>query len=255
MKLRQIECLCAIVDADFHISRAAKNLHATQPAVSRQLILLEQELGLDLLQRHRGRLVGLTEVGERTLAWGRRALQCFENIRGLSLEQRGGETGGTITIATSPTHTRHILLPVIRAFSRRYPRVRVVMQQATFDEAVDMLAGGKATLAVMSARPLVNRDMVTVAFRSSEILLITPVGHPILKTKRVTMAALTRYPFVLTSPSPMADQVHERLRQEKLQLDVVVRGINSEMTKEFVEAGLGIGVIPAFTYSVLWRSM
>src|SRR5918992_3645250 len=99
MKLRQLQCLCAVVDAGFNISRAATNLHATQPAVGKQLRQLEEELGVDLLVRQTGRAVGLTEAGDRTVAWARRALQCAQNIRALTQESRG-QNGGTIALAT-----------------------------------------------------------------------------------------------------------------------------------------------------------
>src|SRR5689334_3041354 len=103
MKLRQLQCLCAVVDAGFNISRAAGNLHATQPAISKQLRQFEEELGVDLLLRQTGRPISLTQAGERTLLWARRALQPSDNIRGIAREDRmGGE--GSIALATSHAH-------------------------------------------------------------------------------------------------------------------------------------------------------
>ena len=119
MKLRQLQCLCAVVDAGFNISRAATHLHATQPAVGKQLRQFEEELGVDLLLRQSGRAVALTEAGERTAAWARRALQCAQNIRAVAQESRGNK-GGSIVLATSHAHAKYVLLPAIVAFTRRF---------------------------------------------------------------------------------------------------------------------------------------
>lgn len=248
MKLRQLQCLCAVAEADFNVSRAAVALHATQPAVSKQLRQLEEELGLDLLQRYGGRVIGLTDAGERTLVFGRRALQCVESIRGLTQESRG-DSGGSIVLATSHTHAKYVLLPVIRAFTRRYPKVRILVRHGGPEQASDMVREGKATVGVISIAPRDRNDVLAVPFRSYRLVLIAPPGHPVLKVKTLTLERLSGYPFVLIHPSPLGVHVLEKFKRVDLDVDVAVEAVNADMAKDFVGAGLGIALIPSFAYS------
>jgi len=247
MKLRQLQCLCAVVDADFNLSRAAILLHQTQPAVSKQLRQLEEELGLDLLLRHGGRALGLTEAGEQTVGWARRALQSVENIRTLARERRG-DAGGCIQLVTSPTHAKYVLLPVIHAFSRRHPKVRIEVKQGSPDQAVELVSEGQATLGVISLSPSQHQDVLAVPFRSSTILLIARRGHPLLKHRSLTLDKMCAYPFILVHPSALGEQVLERFRAAGLDLNVAVHAVNADMTKDFVLAGLGVGLIPTFAF-------
>lgn len=248
MKLRQLQCLCAVVDAGFNLSRAASALHTTQPAVSKQLRQLEEELGLDLLHRHSGRVLGLTETGERTAAWARRALQCVENIRGLAQEGRG-EAGGRIVVATSQTQAKYVLLPVIRAFSRRYPKVKIVVKQGSPEQAVEFVREGKATFGVISVMQGEDKEVLALPFRSSPLVLIAAPGHPLLKPREINLEKMARHPFVLIHPSQLSTHVLEKFRGAGLDIDVVVEALNSDMAKDFVAAGLGIALVPSFGYA------
>lgn len=248
MKLRQLECLCTVVDAEFNISRAAVLLHATQPAVSKQLKLLEEELGLDLLHRYGGRAVGLTDAGERTVAWARRALQSVENIRGLTRENQS-EAGGTIVVASSHAHAKYVLVPVLQRFKQRHPRVRVVFDQAWAHEVIEFVREGKATMGVVSlAQRPPPADVVTVPFRSWPLLVLAPAGHALLEAEDLTLQLLVRHPLILSHASPLADAVQAEFDQAGLDPDVSVRAINADMTQDCVQAGIGIGIVPAFTW-------
>src|SRR4051812_29255941 len=147
MKLRQLQCFCAVVDAGFNISRAAEVLHATQPAISKQLRHFEEELGTDLLLRQGGRPVALTEAGIRALVWVRRALQCSDDIKALGSSD-SHETDGSIALATSHAHASYVLLPAIVAFNRRRPRVRMTVFMGTPEEVTELVREGKAAIGV-----------------------------------------------------------------------------------------------------------
>lgn len=248
MKLRQLQCLCAVVDCGFNISRAAILLHATQPAVSKQLRQFEEELGTDLVLRQGGRPVGLTEAGERTLLWARRALQCADNIRMLAKE-RSGEDGGTLALATSHSHAKHLLLPAIVAFCRKFPRVRINVLQGTPDEAADLVRGGKAAMAVTHEPADLPRETIAVPFLSSSRLLVTPPGHPLLKAKALTLEALAPYPLILhRSSRPGGPRIERQFREAGLQAHVAVQALDADVIKTYVAAGLGVGIIPAFSF-------
>ncbi len=249
MKLRQMQCLCAVVDAGFNISRAAGVLHATQPAVSKQLRQFEEELGVDLLLREASRPVGLTEAGERTLAWARRALQSADNIRAIAREG-GGQGGGHIVVSTSHAHANYLLLPAIVAFTRRYPLVRISVLQGTPGQTANLVRDGKATLGVTHEPPELPRETVAVPFLTSPRLLVAPPGHPLLEVEVLSLADIAAHPLVLLhSARPGGPRIVRTLDEAGLEPNVVVQAQDSDVVKAYVGAGLGVGIIPAFCYS------
>jgi LysR family cys regulon transcriptional activator len=249
VKLRQLQCLCAVVDAGFNISRAAIVLHATQPAISKQLRQFEEELGMDLMIRQAGRPVGLSEAGDRTIIWARRALQASDNIRALAREGRGG-SGGTIALATSHAHATYLLLPAIVAFTSRFPKVRITVLQGTPGQAADLVRDGKATLAVTHSPGELPKETVAAPFLTSPRVLIAPPGHALLKEKELTLEKIAAHPLIVShSARPGGSRILQRLDQAGLEATVAVQALDSDVIKTYVAAGLGIGIIPAFGYS------
>lgn len=249
MKLRQLQCLCAVVDAGFNISRASTILHATQPAVGKQLRQLEGELGADLLLRQGGRLLGLTDAGQRTLPWARRALQCADNIRAAA-QENGGDPGGTIELATSHTHANYVLLPAILAFTRRFPQVHIGLQQGSPDQVAELVRDGKVAFGVVHMPSQLPKEIVAVPFLSSRQVLVTPLRHPLLKEKALTLDKLASYPLIVQNPArPQGARILRQFQQAGLQVNLAVQALDADVMKTYVAAGLGIAVIPAFTYS------
>lgn len=249
MKLRQLQCLCAVVDAGFNISRAATVLHATQPAISKQLKQFEEELGADLMLRQLGRPVALTELGERTVAWARRALQCTDNIRAIARET-GGETDGTITLATSHAHANYLLLPAIMAFSHRFPRVRIVVLQGAPSHVADLIRDGTANIGITNVPETLPKEVLPIPFFTSPRLLVLPPGHVLLKEKVLTLEKIAAYPLIIPhSLRTKGTRIERKFQQADLQVTVAVYALDADVIKTYVASGLGIGIIPAFCYS------
>jgi len=249
MKLRQLQCLCAVVDAGFNISHAAARLHATQPAVGKQLRQFEEELGVDLLLRQNGRAVGLTDVGERTVAWARRALQCVHNIHA-AVHDNDGKAGGTIMLATSHAHANYILLPAIVAFNHRFPRVRINVLQGAPDQVAELVRQGKVAIGVTHLPPQLPKEVVAAPFLTSRRVLVMPAGHPLLKQKKLTLRMLAPYPLIiLHSARPQGPRILRKFHEAGLEVNFALQTPDSDVAKTYVAAGLGIGIIPEFTYS------
>ncbi|MDF3836693.1 LysR substrate-binding domain-containing protein [Cupriavidus basilensis] len=249
MNLRQLQCLCAVVDANFNISRAADFLHATQPAVSKQLQQFEKDLGEALLLRQGGRPVALTEVGERVLGWARRAVRCSGHIK--ELGHVGASKGRrTIEVATSHAHANYVLLPAIMAFRRRCPLLSIKVRMGNPDEVAGLVRDGMASLGVTHRPNDLPRDTVAVPFLSSSQLLVMPTGHPLQNERNFGLEAIARYPLVIQSPSrPQGAQVARSFQKAGIEVKVTVEALDADVIKTYVGAGLGVGVIPAFTYS------
>jgi len=249
MKLRQLQCFCAVAETGFNISRASSVLHATQPAIGKQLRQLEEELGVDLLVRQGGRVLGLTDAGERALLWARRTLQCSDNLR-ITVQESSGDTGGNIELATNHTHAKYVLVPAIVAFTRRFPKVRIGLQQGSPEQVAELVRDGKALAGISHVPPHLPKELVAVPFLSSRQLLCTPVGHPLLKEKELTLAKLAAYPLIVQSPAQvLGARVVGKFRDAGLQVNLAVQALDSDVKKAYVAAGLGIAIIPAFNYS------
>jgi LysR family transcriptional regulator, cys regulon transcriptional activator len=249
MKLRQLQCLCAVAEAGFNISRAANVLHATQPAVGKQVRELEDELGIDLLLRQGGRVTGLTDAGERTLQWARRALQCTDNIRALAREL-GDQAGGTIAIATSHAHATYVLLPAVSSFSASFPKVRINVLQGTPDRVAELVRDGKVALGVTHLPAQVPPEVVAVPFLTSPRVVVTPAGHSLLALSTLTLEALAEYRIIVPhSPRPEGGRILRKFEAAGLEPDLAVQALDADVVKTYVEAGIGVGIVPAFCYS------
>lgn len=250
MKLRQLQCLCAVIDAGFNISRAAIALHATQPAISKQLRQFEEELGVDLLLRQGGRPVALTEAGEQILGWARRALQCTDNVRTVARAERG-EEGGTIALATSHTHANYLLLSAIVAFRRRFPLVRINLQLGSPEQVAELVRDGKAGIGVTHLPEELPKEVLAAQFLTSPRLLIMARGHPLINEKKpLTLEALAPHPIILLSSSRrLGARILQKFQQSGLHPNVVVQALDVDVVKNYVVAELGMGIIPAFAFS------
>lgn len=250
MKLRQLQCLCAIVDAGFNISRAATALHGTQPAVGKQLRQLEEELGVDLLLRQRGRPVALTEAGERTIAWARRSLQCADNVRAAARETRGGQAGGDIFLGTSHTHANYMLLPAIVALANAFSRVHIHVQQGAPDQVARLVRDGSATMGVSHQPPELPSEVISIPFQASRQVLVAPAGHPLLKARQLTLEQIARHPVIAQSPArPQGARILGKFAEAGLDVHLPVEALDADVMKTYVGAGLGVSIIPAFSYS------
>lgn len=249
MKLRQLQCLCAVVDAGFNISRAAMVLHATQPAVAKQLRLLEEELGAELFVRQSTRPVGLTEAGAHTEMWARRALQCTENIRA-GVRENQGEAGGSIQLATSHAHAKYVLLPAIAAFNRRYPKVRIQVLQGQPPHVAELVHEGKVMLGVTHQPPELPQDVIAVPFMTSHRTVVAPPDHEVLKEPVLTLEVLARYPIIIQrSVRPQGPRIIQTFRAAGLDVQPAVESLDVDIVKSYAAAGLGVGIIPAFSFS------
>jgi LysR family cys regulon transcriptional activator len=249
MKLRQLQCLCAVVDAGFNISRAAAVVHATQPSVGKQLRQLEEALGTDVVLRHGGRLVGLTDAGERVLPWARRALQCFDNIE-VAAQGSGMLGGGSIELATSHTHAKYVLLPTILEFRRRFPKVDIGLQQGSPEQVAELVRDGKVSFGVVHLPPQVPKEIVAVPFLLSRQVLVLPTGHPLVTEEELTLEKLASYPLIMQNPArPQGARILQRFQVAGLKVNVAVQALDADVMKTYVAAGLGIAVIPEYSYS------
>jgi LysR family transcriptional regulator, cys regulon transcriptional activator len=244
MTLKQLRILRELARHSLNISAAAGALHTSQPGVSRQIQLLEQELGVDLLVRRRNRIAGFTEPGRAILAAVERALAESDNIRSITAEFRR-EEGGQLTVATSHLHARYSLLTPIKTYALRHPGVRLYMRQADPDDILRLVAAGDADIGISTEVTGEHPELAFLPGRAVERSVITPPDHPLARKGRVTLADIAKYPLVGYNPQQRGGQIISRtFLDHGLEPRQVVSAIDSDVIKAYVAEGLGIAIVP-----------
>ena len=248
MKLQQLIYLKEVAKRGLNVSEAAQALHTSQPGVSKQIRQLEEELGLDLLVRHGKRVVELTEPGHAILAIVERILQDTENLKHVAREF-SSEGSGSLVIATTHTQARYALPPVVSRFTQRYPKVRLSLRQGSPAYIAELVRSGEADIAITTEAAELYQGLVLLPCYQWNRCVITPLGHPLLRVKPLTLEAIARYPvitydFALAGDSP----IKRAFEQKSIQPNVVLTAIDADVIKVYVEMGLGVGILAKMAF-------
>ncbi len=248
MNLQQLRYLCAIVDHGLNVSDAAEALFTSQPGISKQVRLLEDELGVQVFVRHGKRLAALTPAGNSVVATARRALREIENLRRVGAEYRSEDTG-TLAIATTHTQARYVLPPVIRDFAARYPKVRVILHQGNPLQVAEHTAHGDADVGIATEAVASFPELVTLPCYEWNRCVLVPRGHPLAKTVPLTLAALARHPIITYDFSFTGrSKINDAFDAEGLTPNVVLTALDADVIKTYVELGMGVGLIAQMAY-------
>jgi LysR family transcriptional regulator, cys regulon transcriptional activator len=223
-------------------------LHRSQPAVTRQIQELEQELGTQLFLRRRNKILGLTAHGREILQSARRILREVQNICSAA-DDTAEAAQGDFTVATTHTQARYTLPPVIRRFKSRYPLVRLSLRQGTPVQCVDLVARGAVDIAICTETRDELEDVVGIATHRLNRSVVVPRGHPLLKTKPLTLEAVARYPIITYDEGFSGRWVLDHAFSERgLQPNVVLSAIDADVSKAYVEMGLGIAILATIAF-------
>ncbi|HCX34376.1 MAG TPA: transcriptional regulator CysB [Rhodocyclaceae bacterium] len=248
MNLRQLRYVFETARQGFNISGAAAALHTSQPGVSKQVRLLEEELGVAVFVRQGKRLTGITEPGGEVLKIAERMLRDADNLRAIGREF-GIEEAGTLAIATTHTQARYVLPPVIREFLRRHPAVRVHLHQGSPSEVCRCVLSGEADIAIATEAINDQEGLAMLpCYRWNRCVIAAP-GHPILDARPLTLEEIAKYPivtydFAFTGRS----QINAAFAARGLSPNVVLTAIDADIIKTYVALGLGIGIVAYMAY-------
>lgn len=244
MKLQQLRYLVAVVESGLNITAAAERLNTSQPGVSKQLKLLEQELGLSLFVRKGRSLAELTDEGAEVLTRAVRILREVEGIRGIS-PQIYEEVAGRLSIGTTHTQARYVLPEVIRRFRERYPEVTLDLHQGTSEQLAEMMDKRQIDFAIASESRQRFPDLVLLpCFRWDRVILV-PEDHELAGLGRSpTLEDLARFPLVTYVFSFAGEStLKQAFRQRGLEPEVVFTARDADVIKTYVSMGLGIGIV------------
>lgn len=248
MKLQQLRYLREVVRRGLNVSEAAEALHTSQPGVSKQIRLLEDELGVQILVRHGKRVVAVTEPGRLIVEISERMLQDADNLRAVGREY-GDEGTGALVIATTPTQARYALPAVIQRFMQRHPRVRFSLREGSPRHIADLMRAGAADIAIVTEADSLFADLVTLPCYQWNRCVITPLKHPLLQEKQLTLEALARHPIVTYDFALDADSpIRKAFESRRLTPNVALTAIDADVIKTYVELGLGVGILAKMAF-------
>ena len=248
MKLHQLRYVSEVVKQGLNISLAADALHTSQPGVSKQIQLLEQELNLQIFERHGKRLTGVTEPGRNIVELAERVMRDMENIKRVG-DEFSHEDIGMLTIATTHTQARYRLPAAVKAFMEKYPDVKLNIHQGNPTQVAEQVESGEADIGIATeAISLFEKILCLPAYQWNRCVVVPP-GHPLINDIPLTLKKLTQYPlitydFAFTGGS-LVSSVFEK---EGLTPNVVLTAIDADVIKTYVSLGLGVGLLAGMAY-------
>lgn len=195
MKMHQLRYIVEIVNQNLNVTEAANALYTSQPGISKQVRLLEDELGLEIFERHGKHIKSITPAGKKIISIARELLVKAQGIRAVA-DEYTRPNHGVLRIATTNTQARYMLPSVIERFSKKYPDVSLHIHQGSPTQIHDALMSGEVDLAITTEAPYLFDDLVQIpCYWWNRAVIVSP-EHPLAKVKELTIEELGKYPLV-----------------------------------------------------------
>ena len=248
MKLQQLRYICEVAKYDLNISTTAYALHTSQPGVSKQIRMLEEELGVQIFARNGKNLTHITPVGEAIIEQAREVLGRVGGIQ-RAAEEYTDERKGSLSIATTHTQARYALPPVIKNFIEEYPEVSLHMHQGSPEQIAELASKGEVDFAIATEGLNLFENLVMLPCYKWNRAVIFPRTHKLARAPKITLQMIADYPIVtyvfgFTGRS----KLDEAFKDEELKPNVVFTATDADVIKTYVRLGLGIGILAGMAY-------
>ena len=241
MDLRQLEILQAIAETG-SFTACGKKLHVSQSAISRQILLLEDELGEPLFLRV-GRQVRMTPAAESLVQLGQRVFLDVRETVG-SITDRTRELRGTLRLSGGMTVCLYVFPPLLKHLRRVHPNLDVRLTVALAGRSVQEIRGGRVDAGLLTL-PVQETDLVTVPALREELLLVTAPTHQLARRRKVQAKELAGLPFILFEAGSATRKVIDNFfASQSIEPTIVMDTENVEIIKAMVKPGLGVGIVP-----------
>ena len=243
MNLHQFRFVQEAVRRGLNLTETAKALHTSQPGVSKAIIELEEELGVEIFARHGKRLKRVTEPGTHVLKSIDLILREVGNLRRIG-EQYSKQDSGTLSIATTHTQARYVLPQPVARLREAFPKVNVSLHQGSPDQVAQMLLDEVAEIGIATESLVNYPDLITLPCYEWQHMLVLPKAHPLASKANITLQDLALEPLITYHPSftgrTKIDQAFAAIRLEPR---IALEAIDSDVIKTYVRLGLGVGVV------------
>ncbi|EAR60608.1 HTH-type transcriptional regulator CysB [Neptuniibacter caesariensis] len=248
MKLQQLRYIWEVARHDLNVSATAQSLYTSQPGISKQIRLLEDELGVEVFARSGKHLTRVTPAGQAILSVAGEILQKVESIKQVA-QEFSDERKGSLDVATTHTQARYALPPTITGFMKEYPDVSLHMHQGTPMQISEMAADGTVDFAIATEAMAHFNDLIMMPCYRWNRSVVVPKDHPLTQVSKLTLADLAEQPIVtyvfgFTGRS----KLDEAFANEGLEPKVVFTAVDSDVIKTYVRLGLGVGIIATMAF-------
>ncbi|MEO8171164.1 MAG: CysB family HTH-type transcriptional regulator [Oxalobacteraceae bacterium] len=248
MNLHQLRFVREAVRQNFNLTEAAKALFTSQPGVSKAIIELEEELGVDIFTRHGKRIRGLTEPGHEVLKAVELIMLEIESLKRIGKEY-AAQDSGSFTIATTHSQARYMLPKVVQAFTQKYPKVRLSLLQGNPHQITDMVLRDQADVVIATEAIASIDGLISFPCHQWEHVVVVPAEHPLLKSKQITLEEIATYPLITyDSAFSGRNKIDHAFALRGLKPDVLLEAIDADVIKTYVELGMGVGIIAGMAY-------
>ncbi|MDV7103928.1 HTH-type transcriptional regulator CysB [Vibrio sp. TH_r3] len=243
MKLQQLKYIVEVVNHNLNVSATAESLYTSQPGISKQVRLLEDELGIQIFERSGKHLTQVTTAGEDIIRIAREILSRAESIKSVASDHTNPEIG-TLNISTTHTQARYALPEVIKGFTTRYPKVSLNMHQGTPSQMSEAVAKGTANFAIATEALHLYQDAIMLPCYHWNRSIVVTKDHPLAQKESVTIEdlaafSLVTYVFGYTGSS----DIDTAFNQVGLTAKIVFTATDADVIKTYVRMGIGVGVI------------
>ncbi len=243
MNLHQFRFVQEAVRRNLNLTEAAKALHTSQPGVSKAIIELEEELGVEIFSRHGKRLKRVTEPGQHVLKSIDLIMRELGNLKRIG-EQFSAQDSGTLSIATTHTQARYVLPVPVAKLRETYPKVNVSLHQGAPDQVAKMLIDEVAEIGIATESLADYTELVTLPCYEWQHVLVLPEHHPLAKKERISLEDLAAEPIITYHPSFTGrTRIDQAFAARKLEPRMALEAIDSDVIKTYVRLGLGIGIV------------
>jgi LysR family transcriptional regulator, cys regulon transcriptional activator len=243
MNLHQFRFVQEAARRNLNLTEAAKALHTSQPGVSKAIIELEEELGVEIFARHGKRLKRITEPGEHVLKSIELIMREVGNLKRIG-EQFSAQDSGTLSIATTHTQARYVLPVPVAKLREAYPKVNVSLHQGSPDQVAKMVLDETAEIGIATESLVNYPELVTLPCYEWQHVLVLPLDHALAKKERITLDDIAQEPIITYHPSFTGrTKIDHAFAQRKLTPRIALEAIDSDVIKTYVRLGLGIGIV------------
>jgi LysR family transcriptional regulator, cys regulon transcriptional activator len=248
MKLQQLRYIWEVAHHDLNVSATAQSLYTSQPGISKQIRLLEDELGVEIFSRSGKHLTRITPAGEAILRTAGEILRKVESIKQVA-QEFSNERKGSLSIATTHTQARYALPKVIGDFIHRYPDVSLHMHQGTPMQISEMAADGSVDFAIATEAMELFSDLIMLPCYQWNRCILVPKNHPLTQISQISLEDVAKHPIVtyvfgFTGRS----RLDEAFLEHGLAPRVVFTAADADVIKTYVRLGLGIGIVAKMAY-------
>ncbi|MFZ9555592.1 MAG: CysB family HTH-type transcriptional regulator, partial [Limnohabitans sp.] len=243
MNLHQFRFVQEAARRNLNLTEAAKALHTSQPGVSKAIIELEDELGIEIFTRHGKRLKRITEPGQQVLRSIEVILREVNNLKRIG-EQFSAQDSGTLSIATTHTQARYVLPVPVAKLRATYPKVNISLHQGAPDQVARMVLDEVADIGIATESLSDYPDLVTLPCYEWEHVLVLPRDHPLTRRSRISLDDLAQEPLITYHPSFTGrTRIDNAFAAKQLSPRIALEAIDSDVIKTYVSLGMGVGIV------------